>query len=115
MLDAKREMAPATGGCVMLRVIVCSILLLPATAFAQDVDRGRQLSARWCAGCHVVDRSPKEARADGTPTFPAIAAKPGISTEHLRAAMNPTHGRMPDLALSKRDQDDLVAYIFSLR
>ena len=99
----------------MLRVIVCSILLLPGLAFAQDIDRGSQLSARWCAGCHVVDRSPKEARADGIPSFPAIATKPGISAEHLRAAMNPTHGRMPDLALSKREQDDLVAYIFSLR
>jgi len=29
--------------------------------------------------------------------------------------MNPTHGRMPDLSLSKRDQDDLAAYILSLR
>ena len=29
--------------------------------------------------------------------------------------MNPTHGRMLDLSLSKRDQDDLAAYILSLR
>src|SRR3954468_5034814 len=112
----KREMAPApAGGCVMLRVVLCSILLLPTMAFAQDVDRGGQISARWCAGCHVVDRAPKEARSDGIPTFPAIAVQPNASPEHLRAAMNPTHGRMPDLALSKRDQDDLAAYILSLR
>ncbi len=99
----------------MLRFIVCLATLLPGLAFAQDVDGGRQLATRWCAGCHVVDRSPTEARADGVPTFPAIAAKPGISPDRLRAAMNPTHGRMPDLALSKRDQDNLVAYIMSLR
>jgi hypothetical protein len=29
--------------------------------------------------------------------------------------MTAQHGRMPDLSISKRDQDDLVAYIFSLR
>ena len=29
--------------------------------------------------------------------------------------MNPMHGRMPDLSLGKRDQDDLAAYILSLR
>lgn len=40
---------------------------------------------------------------------------PGISADRLRAAMNPTHGRMPDLSLSKRDQDNLAAYILSLR
>jgi len=99
----------------MVRFIVCSVMLLPGIALAQDIERGRQLAARWCAGCHVVDRSSREARADGVPTFPAIAGKPDSTPEHLRAAMNPIHGRMPDLSLSKRDQDDLAAYILSLR
>ena len=40
---------------------------------------------------------------------------PNLSAERLRAAMNPTHGQMPDLSLSKRDQDDLAAYILGLR
>jgi hypothetical protein len=47
--------------------------------------------------------------------IPAIAAMPGVSPERLRAAMNPSHGRMPDLSLGKRDQDDLAVYILSLR
>jgi len=91
------------------------MMLLPSLAMAQDIERGRQLAVRWCAGCHLVDRASTEARADGVPTFPAIAAKPDSSPERLRAAMNPLHGRMPDLSLSKRDQDDLVGYILSLR
>lgn len=99
----------------MIRLVLCSLMFLPSLAFAQDVERGRQLAARWCAGCHVVDRTATEARADGVPTFPAIAITPNSSPEHLRAAMNPIHGRMPDLSLSKREQDDLVAYILSLR
>lgn len=91
------------------------VLALPAIAAAEDVERGHDLARRWCAGCHTVERSPANARADGIPTFPAIAAMPGISPDRLRAAMNPTHGRMPDLSLSKRDQDDLSAYLLSLR
>ena len=99
----------------MFRFIVCSVMLLPGLALAQDIERGHQLATRWCAGCHIVERSSTEARADGIPTFPAVAAKPDSSPERLRAAMNPIHGRMPDLSLSKRDQDDLAAYILSLR
>ncbi len=99
----------------MSRFAAVLVLLLPAIADAQDIERGHQLAQRWCSGCHTVDASPGTARADGIPTFPAIAAMSGISSERLRAAMNPTHGRMPDLALSKRDQDDLAGYILSLR
>jgi mono/diheme cytochrome c family protein len=99
----------------MSRLAACLLLLVPGVAAAQDVERGHQLALRWCSGCHTVERTPAEARADGIPTFPAIAAMPNISPDRLRAAMNPTHGRMPDLSLGKRDQDDLAGYILSLR
>jgi mono/diheme cytochrome c family protein len=99
----------------MSRLATFLVLMLPGIAAGQDLDRGRQLAQRWCAGCHTVERSPVEARADGVPTFPAIAAVPGMSPDRLRASMNPMHGRMPDLSLAKRDQDDLATYILSLR
>lgn len=99
----------------MSRLAAFLVLMLPGIAAAQDAERGHQLAQRWCAGCHTVERSPAAARADGVPTFPAIAAMPDVSPDRLRAAMNPVHGRMPDLALGKRDQDDLAAYILSLR
>jgi mono/diheme cytochrome c family protein len=99
----------------MSRLATVLLLMLPTMAAAQDVERGHQLAQRWCSGCHTVERSPVTARADGIPSFPAITATAGISAERLRAAMNPTHGRMPDLSLSKREQDDLATYILSLR
>lgn len=99
----------------MSRLAAFLVLMLPALAAAEDVERGHQLAQRWCSECHTVERSPAAARADGIPSFRAVALLPGISAERLRAAMNPTHGRMPDLSLSKRDQDDLAAYILSLR
>lgn len=99
----------------MLRTIACLLVLMPSLAWAQDVDRGHALATRWCANCHVVEGTAAAASANGLPTFPALAASPKTTPELLRATMTAQHGRMPDMAISKRDQDDLVAYIFSLR
>jgi len=98
-----------------LGFLLCLAILAPGVAAAQDVERGRDLATHWCANCHVVDRSTAQASANGIPTFPAIAAKPESSADFLRAKMSAAHGKMPDLSLTKREQDDLVAYIFSLR
>jgi mono/diheme cytochrome c family protein len=93
----------------------CILALAPALAMAQDAEQGRELAKRWCSSCHVVEPSATAAPAVGLPTFPAIAARADLSADRLRAAMNPQHSRMPDLALSRRQQDDLIAYIYSLR
>src|SRR5262245_36621519 len=89
--------------------------VLPTIAAAQDAERGREIAQRWCSSCHVVERTAAAASANGLPTFPALANRTDLSADRLRAAINPQHSRMPDLALSKRQQDDLIAYIFSLR
>jgi cytochrome c len=88
---------------------------LPCLAEAQDIDRGREMAERWCANCHVVGRSAQAGRADGLPTFPAIATKKETTAASLRGVMTAAHGRMPDFSLGPRDQEDLTAYIFSLR
>ena len=99
----------------MLRRLACAIVFVPSLAAAQDAQQGREIAQRWCSSCHVVERTATAASADGLPSFPTIAARPDMSADRLRAAMNPQHSRMPDLALSKRQQDDLIAYIHSLR
>lgn len=100
---------------MVVRGLFGLVALLPAYAVAQDADQGREIARRWCSACHVVERTATQAPANGLPTFPAIAARADLSADRLRAAINPQHSRMPDLALSKRQQDDLIAYIFSLR
>jgi len=99
----------------MLRLLAGLLILAPGLAWAQDVDQGHQLATRWCANCHVVEQTTAAASANGLPTFPAIAASPRATPEFLRATMSAQHGRMPDLQLTKRQQDDLIAYISSLR
>jgi mono/diheme cytochrome c family protein len=86
--------------------------LLPGWVTAQDVGRGERLAKTWCANCHVVEKTPSAAIANGLPTFASLSNLPGQSADRLRAAMNPQHSRMPDLQLSKQQQDDLVGYIF---
>jgi len=87
----------------------------PGAAQAQDVLRGQALAERWCANCHVASRTATTGRSDGLPTFPALAERNDITAAKLKGAMSATHSRMPDLQLGARDQEDLVAYIFSLR
>jgi mono/diheme cytochrome c family protein len=99
----------------MRRALFLILTLGPGAALAQDIDQGHQLATRWCANCHVVERTTAAASANGLPTFPAIAANPRATPELLRATMSAQHGRMPDLQLSKRQQDNLIAYIQSLR
>lgn len=99
----------------MQRSLICLLILAPGLAWAQDIDTGHQLATRWCANCHVVERTTAAASANGLPTFPAIASSPRTTPELLRATMSAQHGRMPDLQLTKRQQDDLIAYISSLR
>ena len=92
------------------------LVALPlAPAGAQDMARGQALAERWCANCHVVNAAAGTGQSNGLPTFPAIAARPDMNAAILKGAMSATHSRMPDFELGARDQDDLAAYILSLR
>ncbi len=86
------------------RAFVVLLVLVPGLAAAQDAnlssDRGQVLAERWCANCHVVARSSVEGRADGLPTFPAIATDPRTNKGSLLRAMTAEHGRMPDFSLT---------------
>jgi len=94
---------------MLLSIATCGL------AAAQDAMRGQALAERWCANCHVVNQAAMTGRADGLPTFPALAARKDITAATIKGAMTATHSRMPDLQLGARDQEDLVAYILSLR
>ena len=96
-------------------VLAAATMLLPGLANAQDVLRGQALAERWCASCHVVTRTATAAPSDAVPTFPAVAARKETTAATLKGAMTGTHSKMPDFQLGARDQDDLVAYIFSLK
>lgn len=88
---------------------------LSAPAAAADIEAGAALARRWCADCHVVGPGQAAGRADGVPAFQAIADARTTSADGLRGLLSGPHGRMPDLSLTRREQDDLIAYILGLR
>ena len=100
-----------TGG-ILLGALLAT---LPIGAIAQNVDNGRAVAERLCAKCHVVSTGATSGQANGLPTFPGLAARADMTAAKLKAAMSPQHSRMPDFQIGTRDQDDLVAYILSLK
>lgn len=92
-----------------------ALAMLPLPAAAQGPAAGWRLAERWCMACHVIEREPPAASANGVPSFPAIAAKPGTTALSLDRHLSTGHTRMPDFALSRDERDALIAYILSFR
>ncbi len=86
---------------------------LPGSALAAEPVHGRELARRWCASCHMVE--PGQTASDVAPAFTAVAQNPQITREALKAWLAKPHPPMPDLSLSRQDEDDVLAYILSLR
>ncbi|WP_407049221.1 c-type cytochrome [Methyloraptor flagellatus] len=104
---------------VTAAVLAVSVLELVAAEAAEvpDPANGLRLARRWCAACHVVEPSQTAAAADA-PAFAALAADPLRAEDaiaNILAAPAKAHSKMQDLALSRLEIGDLVAYIKSLR
>jgi mono/diheme cytochrome c family protein len=83
------------------------------SATAQDVDNGRRLSERWCAECHQVD--PAARRQNRAPPFAAIAVKDNLTAETIATFLLLPHATMPNLPLSRKDAQDIAAFIIAMR
>ncbi|WP_157967087.1 c-type cytochrome [Elioraea thermophila] len=95
------------------------LALAPGLAAAQtlpgDPFVGRQLAERWCASCHLVSPRPVGPAGDGAEPFQSIADRASTTALSLRVFLQTPHGQMPDLQITHREADDLIAYILSLR
>jgi mono/diheme cytochrome c family protein len=82
------------------------------SGFSADVQSGEQFARRACAGCHVV----VEGQATGdpnAPSFRSVAESPQFH-EKGPALLWEAHPKMPNLALTQTQLDDVAAYIKSL-
>jgi cytochrome c len=101
----------------MTRGFAMLALLLSAAAspsLAADVAKGTQLAQQWCANCHVIGENPAASVQQGPPSFRAVA-QGGLTADQLRTFLSHPHAPMPDLALTRAEIDDLIAYIATLR
>jgi len=83
----------------------------PAQA-AGDAARGEAIALRWCSSCHAMDR-PRSA-SDAAPALATVAREAGGSPERLRVWLAAPHPPMPNPGLSRRDIDDVTAYLTQL-
>ena len=89
-----------------------AVLMAPSPVRA-DAAAGERLANRWCAACHIVGGGAPQSVPQGPPTFHSIAES-GKTPDQLRAFLTKPHGAMPDLALTRAEIDDVIAYIESL-
>lgn len=96
-----------------LACAVAALVVVSGAAAAQDVMRGEELAKRWCSTCHVIDAgAPRETAVDPAPPFPMIALR---DPEIIKSRITGPHVQMPQFDLGRREVDDLVAYIRTLR
>ena len=81
---------------------------------AADPSHGEELAKRWCASCHLVASTQKQASAD-VPSFAEIAHKSDFTPEKVAFFLLDPHPKMPNFPLSRTEASDIAAYIGSLR
>jgi mono/diheme cytochrome c family protein len=91
-----------------------SLATLPQSSGGSgDAAAGRQFASKACTVCHVM--SPTQSIDTMAPDFAAVANTDGLSQGALREFLFGEHPTMPNVRLSEKQADDLIAYILSLR
>ena len=94
---------------------VLALMSSPLVAQENEVRAGLMTAERLCAECHAVRLGNLRSPSSSAPTFPAIAAVPGMTSAALRVALNTSHRTMPNVMLPPDQLDVIVAYILSLK
>ena len=101
---------------VRLLTVAAFTLLVSAIAHAQasgDPAAGLSLARQWCTSCHLVE--PAGRGGQSGPTFLEIANSPDRTRPTLQAWLTDPHPPMPNLNLSNKEINDVIAYLESLR
>lgn len=86
-----------------------------AARASPEVMRGRAYAEDVCAACHAIDKGATNSPNPQAPAFQAIANTPGMTRIALSAWMQSGHENMPELIVSPDHQDDLWAYLSTLK
>jgi mono/diheme cytochrome c family protein len=81
-----------------------------------DADSGRKLAMQDCRACHDVGSSAQRVPGQkGPPSFYAVANMASTTPTSLYVFLHTSHPTMPNFRLDKKESDDVIAYILSLR
>ncbi len=96
---------------LLVAIAAAATCILPS--LAQDVgdpDAGRRIADSQCTECHGAGLL-----RDRAPPFTAIARMPSTTALALAVYLRTSHPNMPNIILSPNEQDDVIAYILSLK
>lgn len=82
---------------------------------AGDPRHGLALARQVCSECHAVQPQQLMSPNPRAPTFPQLAATPGMTAAALTVALTTPHFGMPMFRLSSEQRDDIIAYILGLK
>ena len=107
---------------MLTRLLALSTLFVTAStsyvARAQEPGspaKGLNYAQQVCALCHAVRNGDQTSPNPLAPNFEAIANTSGVSGISLATILRSTHENMPNFVLSPNEQDNIVAYILSLK
>jgi mono/diheme cytochrome c family protein len=97
----------------LVRSATLGIVIFAAqSTLAADGDIGKRQAQQHCSPCHIVEPNQRQEVAD-SPPFETIARKYGNAPEQIAFAILAPHPRM-NVTLSRRDAQDIAAYIATL-
>lgn len=99
---------------ILVAAAALTLMTMPAASAAGDARTGKHLAQVWCSSCHLVSSEQKQANA-AVPPFAEIAKKANFNAAKLAFFLLDPHPVMPNMSLSRREAQDIAAYIESLR
>lgn len=95
--------------------VTVMLLAIPLIdAHAGDRKQGEQLAKQWCTSCHLTGGDQTHG-GDAAPPFSQIAEAAADRSDDLSAWLADPHPPMPNFHLTRREIDDLLVYIESLK
>ena len=76
---------------------------------------GFDYASRVCAGCHAIQSGARASPNEKAPPFEEIANTRGMTEMALRVWFQTPHPTMPNLMMSPRQKDDVIAYLLRLK
>lgn len=87
--------------------------VLAGVSHAAEPSNGKKIVEAWCISCHTVPGG--AAGRDTAPPFELIARNKTFDRDRLIQILADPHPPMPKIHLSRKQLDDVIAYLHSLR